>query len=108
MKDREEQRATLTEQVAALVTDAQAVPTDLGKVHAQLRAYLDEWRKLLSKHVGQARQILRKLVDGKLVFTPKENANGKRYYEFTGQATLGRLLEGASLFPKAWVSPDFL
>ncbi len=51
------------------------------------------------RQVAQARQILRKLLVGRLTFTSKEDANG-RYYEFTGQGTLGRLLEGIA-FPKA-------
>ncbi len=105
MKDREQHRATLQEQLRTLAATAQVVPTDLTKVQGQLRAYLAEWQTLLLKHVAQARQILRKLLEGKLVFTPREDENGNRYYEFRGQGTLGRLLQGASLLPKAWVSP---
>ena len=48
--------------------------------------------------------MVRKLVDGRLVFTPKTDA-GIQYYEFRGQGNLGRLLEGAALLPKAMVSP---
>jgi len=76
----------------------------LEKIREELRRDLDDWRKLLSKHVAQARQILRKFLIGKLVFTPKQDENGKWYYDH-GQGTQGRLLQGASLLPKTWVSP---
>lgn len=48
--------------------------------------------------------MVRKVVGGRLVFTPKTDA-GKQYYEFRGQGNLGRLLEAAALLPKAVVSP---
>jgi hypothetical protein len=45
--------------------------------------------------VGQdttlARQILRKLLDGRLVFSPKGKA-GDRWYEFAGEGTLAKFL----------------
>jgi hypothetical protein len=38
---------------------------------------------------------LRKLLVGRLVFTPKTDATGA-YYEFTGQASYGKLLTGVA------------
>jgi len=40
-----------------------------------------------------ARQILSKLIDGRLTMTTKM-INGGRFYEITGTATYGRLFEG--------------
>ena len=104
LTEREARRAQLQEQLATLEAAGQGVPIKLGEVEGKLRGYLADWRGLLTKHVAQARQILRKLVEGRLVFTPKEDATGQ-YYEFRGQGNLGRLLEGAALLPKGWVSP---
>ena len=36
-----------------------------------------------------ARQVLGKLLDGKITFTPK---SGERMYEFSGRASFGRIL----------------
>ncbi len=41
----------------------------------------------------QTRQILRKLLVGRLIFTPHEDESG-RYYVFNGEGALDRILEG--------------
>ena len=41
----------------------------------------------------QGRQILRKLLVGRVTFTPRTEG-AERYYEYAGEATLGRLLGG--------------
>jgi len=51
-------------------------------------AYVADYRKLLRAHVPQTQQILRRLVVGKLTFTPKLNGN----YEFVGRGTVRPLL----------------
>lgn len=103
VKDRERRRAHLQEQLSALNGCDRVRRFDLQQVGQELRARLEGWRGLLCRQVGQARQILRKFLVGRPIFTPKEDASG-RYYEFSGQATLGRLLEGLVL-PKSRVSP---
>jgi hypothetical protein len=65
-------------------------------LEAELRARLADWRGLLQRHPREARQILRKLLLGRLTFTPEEK-DGERFYRFTGQVTLGRLLAGEIL-----------
>jgi len=55
------------------------------------------------RHVSEARQMLRTLLEGRLVFTPRQNA-AARVYEFSGQAALGRLLSGVVL-QKVVVAP---
>jgi hypothetical protein len=42
---------------------------------------------LLAGKPGQAGQLLRKLIDGRLVFKPGKDANGA-YYEFEGKGRL--------------------
>ncbi|HEV2054021.1 MAG TPA: zinc ribbon domain-containing protein, partial [Methylomirabilota bacterium] len=66
--------------------DPLALTEDLG-------ARLADWQGLLERQPIQARQILRKLLVGRLIFEPFEDAGG-RGYTLRGQATYGRLLSG--------------
>ena len=70
------------------------------RIERELRVRLDDWRGLLRRHVPQARQILRKLLVDRVVFTPKTD-----YYEFTGSWTLGKLVSGVVDLPQRMVSP---
>jgi hypothetical protein len=63
---------------------------DPAEVRQQLHGYLKDWQKLLMGHVGQAQQVLRRLVIGRLTFTPQ--ADG--YYAFAGKGTVEPLLGG--------------
>ena len=51
------------------------------------------WGDLLGSNPLEARPILRKLLEGRLVATPK-NHRGGRWYEITGRAVYGPLLAG--------------
>ena len=73
------------------------------RIERELRVRLDDWRGLLRRHVPQARQILRKLLVDRVVFTPKTD-----YYEFTGSWTLGKLVSGVVDLPQRMVSPTGL
>ncbi len=72
-------------------------------MRARLESYLRDWRKLLRGHVYQAQQVLRRLVKGRLTFTP--TADG--HYKFCGVGTVQPVLAGvvqnlASLMPASW------
>jgi hypothetical protein len=71
----------------------------------QLRAVLcekaNEWRALLWKHAPIARQMLRKLVEGRIVFTPGQQA---RRYTFRATGTLATFFSGI-VCPQAMASP---
>jgi hypothetical protein len=54
---------------------------------SELRGYLTDWRGLLRGHVGQAQQVLQRLIAGRLTMTPK----GK-HYTFAGVGTVKPLL----------------
>lgn len=56
-------------------------------------ALLCEWQALLRGEPVQARQILRKLITGRLRMVPEIQPDG-RFYRWTGQASYGRLLAG--------------
>ena len=51
---------------------------------------LADWRGLLGRQVAQGRQILKKLLVGRIVFRQREDG----IYEFSGQASLGRIIAG--------------
>ena len=62
----------------------------------------------MSAPVIYGRQILRKILDGRLKFTPHEK-DGERYYTFEGTGRLEPVLAGLVRFenqlPKALVAP---
>jgi hypothetical protein len=58
-----------------------------------LRRRLTDWQGLLEREPVQARQILKKLLEGRLAFAPFDKA-GDVGYQIRGQATYGRLLSG--------------
>ena len=69
----------------------------------RLQAYLKDWRGPLGGHVHQAQQILRRVIVGRLTFTPTDAG----YYTFAGTETVQLLLAGAvrssaSLLPGSW------
>jgi len=99
--EREAQRSRLEHDLAALDGCDQARGLDLRRVEQDLRAKLDDWRGLLLRNVGSARQALRSLVPARLRFTPKAE-NGERFYVFEGMAVLDRFLEGIVLPKSKW------
>ena len=71
-----------------------------SELRRTLRARLEGWSALLGRHPHEARPILRQLIVGRLVATPRQRPEG-RFYEFTATATYGGLLSGvvAELVP---------
>jgi site-specific DNA recombinase len=59
-------------------------------LRATLEGYLTDWRGLLRGHVHQGQQVLRRLIVGRVTFTPE--AEG--YYRFAGSGTVKPLLGG--------------
>jgi hypothetical protein len=49
--------------------------------------------RLLRRRTQEARQILRRLLVGRLVFRP-QIGEGRPYYEFSGEGSLSRILAG--------------
>ena len=104
IRTREKRRADV---VAALATLGQVRQMDahqLTALRADFRERLSDWRSLLRRQPIQGRQILRKLLVGRLTLTPAE-ADGRRVYEYRGEATLGRLLAGAVPSALGMVTP---
>ena len=92
-QDREHRKASLLESLGQLDGLGQVDLLDLRRLENRLRERLDDWKDLLTRHVPQARQILRKLLVGRLVFAAKSDGKSGGY-AFSGQGTPGRLLAG--------------
>ena len=100
IRAREQRRRTLQEEVAGLQGLRPVTALDLQQIQREVETRLADWRGLLSRQPAQSRQILKKLLVGRIVFRRREDG----VYEFSGQASLGRILAGA-LVTKAGVAP---
>lgn len=77
---------------------------DHEQIEAELRGALADWRGALRRHIPQARQMLRKVLVGKLVMQPVR-VGRKGAFDFTGMASLGKLITGLAGFPHTVASP---
>lgn len=84
----ERQRKDLENRLASL--SAPRLTLDAEEVRRTLRGYLADWQKLLSGHVHQAQQIVRRLVKERLTMTPQTDG----FYTFSGTGTVRPLLAG--------------
>ena len=75
----------------------------MRRIERDLRARLEDWRGLLRRRVVQARQILRKLLESPVVFTPVIEG-GERFYRFQATGQVRRLIAGFAL-PQVLASP---
>jgi hypothetical protein len=88
LQTQERQRAEQEARLAELADPQPAM--DPAAVRQQLKGYLRDWQGLLRGQLGQAQQVLRRLVKGRLVFTPQEGG----FYKFSGTGTVEPLLVG--------------
>jgi hypothetical protein len=104
MRERESRCIRLRREIARLDETTRAVQTDRKEIEAQLRARLDDWRGLLRQETLWSRQIITKLLDGKITFTPTTDKSGNPAYEMQAKLALGRFFSGI-LCPKGGTSP---
>jgi len=103
MKALERRRASLEAEVQNLEEVGGLSATDLETLEPELLVRLADWRALFRRHVLEARQMLGKVLSGRVVFTPR--ATGVEWeVEYTAECSLGKLLNGI-LGPKAVVAP---
>jgi hypothetical protein len=100
IREQERRRQTLRAELADLERP-RVVPLTVGHLKAMLHTKADEWRGLLWKHAPIARQMVRKLVEGRIVFTPDREA---RRYTFLATGTLANFFSGI-VCPQAVASP---
>jgi hypothetical protein len=101
MRERVQTRTALRLQLASLTGLERLQTLDTNKLRRDLESRLSNWQGLLSRHVAQTRQILRKLLAGRLRFTFDA---AERTCAFTGEGVLDPVLSGM-LGAKALVSP---
>ncbi len=76
MKEREARQARLRSELGKLETQAKVASIDTARLNVNLRERLTDWQGLLHRQTPEARQLLRNLLVGRLIFTPREDANG--------------------------------
>jgi hypothetical protein len=99
-RDQERRQQTLRAELANL-DRPRALPLSIGNLKEVLRAKAEEWQALLRKHAPIARQMVRKLVEGRIVFTP--DREGRRY-TFLATGTLANFFSGI-VCPQGLASP---
>ena len=103
MRDRERQAASVRQELAAMERPRRT-DTTMPTLQRAMRQRLTEWRTVLRAHVPQARQMLRKLIDGRINFTPDTEL---RRYRFVIPGTLGLFFKGL-VDPQMVASPNGL
>jgi hypothetical protein len=98
------QRQTKRTELEAKLATAEhlAVTVDVKAIRAKVISRMKEWRKALTGHVAQARQVLRKFGEGPIELEPLPDGSGVRV---RGQAALGRILAGIVELPTLNDSP---
>jgi hypothetical protein len=100
IRDQERRHQALSAELADLKRP-RVVPMTAPQLRAVLSEKASEWRALLRKHAPIARQMLRKLVDGRIVFPPDQKA---RRYTFRATGTLATFFSGI-VCPQGVTSP---
>ncbi len=72
------------------------VSLDAKRLAKELRSLLEDILALFARHVPPARQMLKKLLDGHIVYEPIMDG-GKAGYRFTATGTFDRLLTGVRI-----------
>src|SRR5438128_7185361 len=62
---------------------------------------LSEWNGLLAQNVPIVRQILRKVLEGQLVFVPRHEGD-EHWYEFSGEGSLTKFFGGVEPLSMRW------
>ena len=87
---REKRRSELQAMLTRLDGLAIAPPLDLTALRPKISALLTDWKGLASKHVQATRQLLRKLLVGRITFSPDVAHVG--VIRFTGEGTLAPII----------------
>jgi site-specific DNA recombinase len=100
IKVREQRKRRLLDELAGLDGLQRVASIDVRQLQAELQTRLADWQGLLSRQAPVARQMLKKLLVGRIAFRRREDGS----YEFSGQVSLGRIIAGLAC-TKAVVSP---
>ena len=89
-------QAQLQQDMQHLDAQTQVVQLDAKRLAQDLRRRLSDLPSLIGRHIPQARQMLRKLLDGHILCEPILE-DGKPGYRFSATGTFDRLLTGKSV-----------
>ncbi len=103
LKTEETRKKALVAELEALQRSATVASLDSKQLERELAARAADVKGLLGRHVPQTRQILRKLIVGRLTCEAFEK-DGQRGYRFTGQGSYEPLLPSKAL-PTMVVTP---
>mgnify|MGYP002019256136 CR=1 FL=1 len=93
IQQREAQQQDLHAQLSGIANRHLETWRSKDSVRDDLEQRIHEWRGLLRRRAVQGRQILSKLIEGRLLMTPHADQT-PAYYEFEGIGTLTGLLSG--------------
>ncbi len=89
-REQERRQQTLRAELSDLERP-RLVTMNVTQLEARLREKSEEWQALLRKQAPIARQMVRKLVEGRIVFTPDRV---RRRYTFQAPGTLAWFISG--------------
>ncbi len=101
IRDQERRQQTLHAELANL-DRPRVVPLSVGNLKALLETKAEEWQGLLRKHAPIARQMVRKLVEGRIALLPPNARLAATGFMATG--TLANFFSGI-ICPQAVASP---
>ncbi len=93
IKTEEDRKKALATELQGLAKAERVAAVDSQQIKGELRERLADVKALLGRHTPQARQMLRKLVDGKIAVEPAFQ-DGRRGFRISGRLNVGRLLKG--------------
>jgi hypothetical protein len=65
-----------------------------GDLATEIRRRVEDWQGLMTRHPAQARQLLRKMLQGRPIVCVPTEENGELGYRFRGEAPIAQLLSG--------------
>jgi hypothetical protein len=93
LKTREAECARLEAERRQIELWASPARPDLGAIDGEIHRRVEEWRTMATRTVAQGRQILRKLLAGRVVMTP----DADRRCVLSGRTDYGKLFSGIEL-----------
>lgn len=98
LKQREQEQHRIREEVQQIETLRRDGPLDVGPLRADLERRVADWRTSATRSVAQGRQVLRKLLRGRVLMTPRQDGT----VELSGQADYGKLFSGLVIPQQRW------
>ena len=69
---------------------------DVRRFEAEILSRFNDWRGMLRRHPQGARQMLTKLLAGRITFTPRDE-HGERYYKFSAPCSFDKVIRSGLL-----------